>query len=144
MSPSRGTLSRRRGWSAARTAAFCRSTANLFQIIRPNVQNVLDLCVPNKGFRNVRRHDANIAVAPFVHPKVGGRTVPNKGYQTKSYTPVLIAIFFSSLLLQKDSQLAESGFQGFRRHAVRQGQPVGEDGKSEIDAAIDRLFPETK
>lgn len=31
------------------------------------------------------------ALAPFVHPKVGGRTVPNKGYQTKSYTPVLIA-----------------------------------------------------
>ena len=31
------------------------------------------------------------ALAPFVHPKVGGKTVPNAGYQTKSYTPVLIA-----------------------------------------------------
>ena len=31
------------------------------------------------------------ALAPFVHPKVGGKTVPNSGYQTKSYTPVLIA-----------------------------------------------------
>ena len=31
------------------------------------------------------------ALAPFVHPKVGGKTIPNAGYQTKSYTPVLIA-----------------------------------------------------
>ena len=31
------------------------------------------------------------ALAPFVHPKVGGKTIPNSGYQTKSYTPVLIA-----------------------------------------------------
>jgi hypothetical protein len=31
------------------------------------------------------------ALAPFVHPKVGGKTVPNSGYQTKSYTPVLVA-----------------------------------------------------
>lgn len=33
----------------------------------------------------------NRALAPFVHPKVGGKTVPNSGYQTKNYTPVLIA-----------------------------------------------------
>lgn len=33
----------------------------------------------------------NRALAPFVHPKIGGKTVPNRGYQTKSYTPVLIA-----------------------------------------------------
>lgn len=31
------------------------------------------------------------ALAPFVHPKIGGKTIPNSGYQTKSYTPVLIA-----------------------------------------------------
>ena len=30
------------------------------------------------------------ALAPFVHPKIGGKTVPNRGYQTKSYTPVLL------------------------------------------------------
>lgn len=27
------------------------------------------------------------ALAPFVHPKVGGKVVPNSGYQTKTYTP---------------------------------------------------------
>ena len=31
------------------------------------------------------------ALAPFVHPKVGGRTILNTGYQTKTYTPVLLA-----------------------------------------------------
>lgn len=33
----------------------------------------------------------NRALAPFVHPKIGGKTVANRGYQTKSYTPVLVA-----------------------------------------------------
>ena len=31
------------------------------------------------------------ALAPFVHPKVGGKTVLNSGYQTMTYTPVLLA-----------------------------------------------------
>lgn len=31
------------------------------------------------------------ALAPFVHPKVGGKTIPNAGYQTVSYTPTLVA-----------------------------------------------------
>ena len=33
----------------------------------------------------------NRALAPFVHPKIGGRTIPNNGYQTKSYTPPMLA-----------------------------------------------------
>ena len=31
------------------------------------------------------------AIAPFVHPKMGGKTVPNSGFQVKSYTPPLVA-----------------------------------------------------
>lgn len=31
------------------------------------------------------------ALAPFVHPKIGGKTIPNSGYRTESYTPVLVA-----------------------------------------------------
>lgn len=31
------------------------------------------------------------ALAPFVHQKVGGKTVPNTGYQTKTYKPPLLA-----------------------------------------------------
>jgi len=30
-------------------------------------------------------------IAPFVHQKIGGKTVPNSGYQTKTYTPPLLA-----------------------------------------------------
>jgi hypothetical protein len=33
----------------------------------------------------------NRALAPFVHRRIGGKTVPNTGYQTKSYTPPHIA-----------------------------------------------------
>lgn len=33
----------------------------------------------------------NRALAPFVHPKIGGKTLPNSGYQTKNYTPPLVA-----------------------------------------------------
>ena len=30
-------------------------------------------------------------VAPYVHPKIGGQTIANRGYTTKSYTPPLVA-----------------------------------------------------
>lgn len=33
----------------------------------------------------------NRALAPFVHPKIGGKTIPNSGYQTKTYTPPMLA-----------------------------------------------------
>lgn len=33
----------------------------------------------------------NRALAPFVHPKIGGKTVANSGYQVKQYTPPMIA-----------------------------------------------------
>lgn len=33
----------------------------------------------------------NRKIAPFVHQKIGGKTVLNSGYQTKSYTPPLVA-----------------------------------------------------
>jgi len=33
----------------------------------------------------------NRSLAPFVHPRIGGKTVLNRGYQTKNYTPPYIA-----------------------------------------------------
>lgn len=33
----------------------------------------------------------NRQIAPFVHEKIGGKTVPNSGYQTKTYKPPLVA-----------------------------------------------------
>ena len=32
----------------------------------------------------------NRALAPFVHPKMPGKTVPNRGYTTKTYTPPMM------------------------------------------------------
>lgn len=32
----------------------------------------------------------NRKLAPFVHPKIGGKTVPNEGYQTTTYKPPMI------------------------------------------------------
>ena len=56
----------------------------------------LDTFFRNRKTFNTKSIDVDFkkggrALAPFVHPKVGGKTVPNAGYQTKSYTPVLIA-----------------------------------------------------
>lgn len=52
-------------------------------------------------FKNVRTFNTksvevdfkkgNRALAPFVHPRVGSKTILNSGYKTQSYTPVLIA-----------------------------------------------------
>lgn len=33
----------------------------------------------------------NRALAPFVHPKMGAQNIPNSGYQTKTYTPPIVA-----------------------------------------------------
>ena len=33
----------------------------------------------------------NRALAPFVHPEMGSKTIPNAGYQTRTFTPALIA-----------------------------------------------------
>jgi len=33
----------------------------------------------------------NRALAPFVHPKIGGKTIPNSGFQVKSYPAPLVA-----------------------------------------------------
>lgn len=52
-------------------------------------------------FRNVETFDTkkidvdmkkgNRQLAPFVHPKIGGKTIPNSGYQTRTYEPPLVA-----------------------------------------------------
>ncbi len=52
-------------------------------------------------FRNVQTFDTkkidvdmkkgNRQLAPFVHPKIGGKTIENQGYQTVTYEPPLLA-----------------------------------------------------
>lgn len=67
------------------------------------------------------------ALAPFVHPKIGGKTVPNAGYQTKTYTPVLIApnkITTVDDLLTRSA--GENPYSG-RTPAERAVEKLGED-----------------
>jgi len=67
------------------------------------------------------------ALAPFVHPKIGGKTVPNAGYQTKTYTPVLIApnkvTTVDDLLTRSAGENPYSG----RTPAERAVEKLGED-----------------
>lgn len=58
---------------------FLRST--FFQTINTFTTKSIDV-----DFRKGNRR-----IAPFVHRKIGGKTVPNSGYQTKTYTPPLVA-----------------------------------------------------
>lgn len=69
----------------------------------------------------------NRALAPFVHPKIGGKTVPNRGYQTKSYTPVLIApnkIITVDELMERSA--GENPYSG-RTPAERAVEKIAED-----------------
>ena len=76
------------------------------------------------------------ALAPFVHPKVGGKTILNTGYQTKSYTPVLLApnkITTVDDLLQRQKARgtrrgkAGGGFAGTERNDRAPGRVDGGD-----------------
>jgi hypothetical protein len=48
------------------------------------------LTFPSKSV-DVDIKKGNRELAPFVNPRIGGKTIANSGYQTKSYTPVLLA-----------------------------------------------------
>lgn len=67
------------------------------------------------------------ALAPFVHPKIGGKTIPNAGYQTVSYTPVLVApnkITTVDDLLERSA--GENPYSG-RKPAERAVEKLAED-----------------
>lgn len=40
---------------------------------------------------DVEMKKGNRQLAPFVHPKIGGEIIPNRGYQTMTYEPPLVA-----------------------------------------------------
>jgi hypothetical protein len=48
------------------------------------------LTFPTKSV-DVDMKKGNRELAPFVNPRIGGKTIANSGYQTKTYTPVLVA-----------------------------------------------------
>jgi hypothetical protein len=79
----------------------------------------------------------NRALAPFVHPSIGGETVPNTGYTTKSYTPPMVApnkITTVDNLLERSA--GENPFSG-RSPAERAVEKLAEDFR-ELDERITR------
>jgi len=78
------------------------------------------------------------ALAPFVHPKIGGKTVPNAGYQTKTYTPVLLApnkITTVDDLLTRSA--GENPYSG-RTPAERAVEKLGEDFRELTEMIVRR------
>ena len=82
--------------------------ANEVSIYEPRTMNRVVLSIPpvHMFFRNTFfKHEDTFStkavdidfvkgsrqVAPYVHPRIGSKTVANKGYTTKSYTPPLVA-----------------------------------------------------
>lgn len=82
--------------------------ANTFDIYDPRTMQKLISRMPpvhtflkSKFFKNVKTFTTesvdvdfkkgNRKLAPFVHRRIGGKTVPNTGYTTKTYTPPYVA-----------------------------------------------------
>ncbi len=82
--------------------------SNTFDIYDPRtMQKLISRMPPTKTFlkstffKNIRTFTTvsvdvdfkkgNRALAPFVHRRIGGKTVPNTGYATKTYTPPYVA-----------------------------------------------------
>lgn len=73
-------------WRAARAMGYKRVVTYIL-----DTENGASLRAAGWKCVDVDFKKGSRALAPFVHPKVGGKVVPNSGYQTKTYTPVLLA-----------------------------------------------------
>lgn len=69
-------------------------------------------------------------VAPFVHPKIGGKTVENAGYQTNIFTPALVApdkiTTADDLMNRVPGEPLYGGMSPAERGAVKLGQDLAE------------------
>ena len=69
-------------------------------------------------------------IAPYVHRKIGGKTIPNSGYQTKSYTPPLLApnkvTTIDSLLTRMAGENPYSGKTPAERAVAKMAQDFSE------------------
>lgn len=71
----------------------------------------------------------NRQLAPFVHPKIGGKTVPNSGYQTNTYTPPLLAPNKITTVDDLMERLPGEGVYGGKTPAERAVEKLAEDFK---------------
>jgi hypothetical protein len=79
----------------------------------------------------------NRALAPFVHPRIGGKTMPNLGYQTKSYTPPIVAPDKITTVDDLVSRMAGESVYSGRTPAERAIVKLSEDF-AELDEMITR------
>ena len=79
----------------------------------------------------------NRALAPFVHPKMGGKTIPNKGFQTKTYTPPLVGPNKITTVADLQGRVAGENIYSGKTPAERAVQKLAEDLK-ELDEMITR------
>lgn len=71
----------------------------------------------------------NRALAPFVHPKIGTKNVPNSGYRTKTYTPPIVAPNKTTNAGDLAKRLAGESIYSGRTPADRAVQKLAEDFK---------------
>ena len=77
------------------------------------------------------------AIAPFVHPRIGGKTMPNSGYQTKTYTPPIVAPDMITSVDDLLNRLAGEPLYGGKTPAERAVLKMAEDFTS-LDEMITR------
>ncbi|CDX01294.1 Capsid protein of prophage [Desulfitobacterium hafniense] len=76
-------------------------------------------------------------LAPFVHPKIGGKTIENQGYQTNIFTPELVAPDKITTADDLMKRLQGEPLYGGMTPAQRGAQKLGQD-LAELDEMITR------
>lgn len=66
-------------------------------------------------------------LAPFVNPRVGGKTIPNTGYQTETYTPPLLAPNKITTVDDLMERMPGEGLYSGRTPAERAVEKMAED-----------------
>ena len=79
----------------------------------------------------------NRALAPFVHPKIGGKTIPNSGFQTKTYTPPQLGPNKLTTVDDLLDRMAGENIYSGRTPAERAIEKIAED-LQELDEMIAR------
>ena len=67
------------------------------------------------------------ALAPFVHPAIGGKTIPNSGFQTNTYTPPLVAPDKITTVRDLENRMAGENIYSGTSPAERAVRKLSED-----------------
>ena len=69
----------------------------------------------------------NREIAPFVHPRIGGQLVENSGYETKTYTPPLVAPYTITTVEDLETRRAGENIYSGKSPADRAVEKLAED-----------------